>query len=120
MAAVTTRFTRLGDGFGFVTNELDAFEALKEFETATVTKYCFYYSKGYSSKAGAGEYMFVNYINRSRIQAQQVPFIHFGKSPSFSYAIDVNGACGVSIVKTCTCSTMYNEYIYWEPPPPLL
>ena len=50
----TTRFTRLGDGFGFVTNELDA---LKEFETATVTKYCFYYSKGYSSKAGAGEYV---------------------------------------------------------------
>ena len=53
----TTGFTRLCDGFGFVTNNLDAFEVLREFETTTVTKYCFYYSKGYNSKASAGEYV---------------------------------------------------------------
>jgi hypothetical protein len=49
-------FMHVGDSFGYGQNELDAFEVLTEFEIATVTKYCFYYSKGYGSN---GECIFI-------------------------------------------------------------
>ena len=47
----TAGFMHVADHFGYVQNEIDAFEVLKEFETATVTKYCPYYSEGHGSNA---------------------------------------------------------------------
>lgn len=45
-----SNFTALGDNYGYVSSELDAFEVLREFETATTSKFCVFYSKDFARK----------------------------------------------------------------------
>jgi hypothetical protein len=45
-----TNFTTLDTNFGYVSNELEALEVLRQFGAATTSKFCVFYCKHFARK----------------------------------------------------------------------
>jgi hypothetical protein len=45
-----TNFATLDTNFGYVSNELEALEVLRQFETAATSKFCVFYCKNFARR----------------------------------------------------------------------